>query len=528
MLRTKEAHAPSSLWREWRWWAGPAVLSLVLALLYLDPFVGDWDALDYSILALRGQPSSMALGRTLFIFTLHALWRAGSAVFQLQREDAYLLFKGVVVLMSALAIVSCWALARGVTGSRRAATVAALLVALSPAYVIYSGQVMTEVPSILLLTIALLVYLRGSQSRKTWMMLAGAALLGADVNVRETVAFYAPWLVIAPFACGWKPRWREIGVIICASLVFILFALGPFVMWFVTDTGGFQASWYGWRASLAEESARHPVELRNAIPFFTYFFITAPLVLVALPFALWREWRERGFSPLLALAATGLFSNLLLFFNYSTTINWRYFLTGLPALAPLAASFLLRASAARLKTERRSFVAVLLSMLLVAPVTGLLLHSLRKGFVEKHALIRDYRARLLQLPVDAVVIAGGQTVAVNYWRGVGTGRWDTIGTGSGWPGERLVPLIESYLKDGRRVFVDADPRLWAACGWQREETRELVKIEERFRFQRVSETVFEIRPRTDETALDAPHLERLLPENRPAEVKECAALDKLT
>ena len=34
------------------------------------------------------------------------------------------------------------------------------------------------------------------------------------------------------------------------------------------------------------------------------------------------------------LAATGLFADLLLFLNYSTAVNWRYFLTGLPAIAP--------------------------------------------------------------------------------------------------------------------------------------------------------------------------------------------------
>jgi hypothetical protein len=120
------------------------------------------------------------------------------------------------------------------------------------------------------------------------------------------------------------------------------------------------------------------------------------------------------------------------------------------------------------------------------------------------------------------MIAGGQTVGVTYWRGVGLGRWDVIGTGAGWPGdERLVPAIESYLKEGRRVFLDTDARLWAPCGWQVTETREIAKLEGRFHFRRVSETIFELRPTTDLPAQDAPHLERLLPENRPAEVRAC-------
>jgi hypothetical protein len=506
----------------WRWWLAPALVSLVLALLYLDPFIGDWDALDYTILSLRGAPSSMALGRSLFIFTNHGLWRAAQALFGLQAENAYLLFKGAVVLMSALATIACWTLAREVTNSEKTATIAALLLALSPSYIVYSGQVMTEIPSLLLLAIALTVYLRGARSRRVWMMMMGAALLGADVNVRETVAFYAPWLLLAPFACGWKPGRKQIITIALAVLVFLLFALAPFALWFWTDAGGFRVSWYGWRETMMEEAARHPVKLSNALPFLLFFFLTSPPVTLALPFAFLKEWRARKASPLRALAAVGLFSNLLLILNYSTTVNWRYFLTGLPAIAPLVASLFLGIAYRRLGNPRRAFPILLACLALTLPVTLLSLRSLRKGFVEKHAMMKDYRARLVLLPRDGVVMAGGQTVGATYWRGVGLGEWDVIGTGAGWPGGgRLVPLIEDYLKQGRRVFLDTDKQLWAPCGWQVEETREMVRLENSFRFRRVSDTIFEIRPADDKSAEDAPHLEKLLPENRLPEMKAC-------
>jgi hypothetical protein len=91
-----------------------------------------------------------------------------------------------------------------------------------------------------------------------------------------------------------------------------------------------------------------------------------------------------------------------------------------------------------------------------------------------------------------------------------------------------VPQIESYLKEGRRVFLDADPRLWSPCGWQREETEGIAQLETRFRFRRVSDTIFEIRPVDDDAARDVPHLESLLPENRRAEVEKCAAASKLS
>jgi hypothetical protein len=57
-----------SFWKTWMWWLPPAVLGLGLVLYFVDPFIGDWDGMDYTMLSLAGYPSSMALGRNLFIF----------------------------------------------------------------------------------------------------------------------------------------------------------------------------------------------------------------------------------------------------------------------------------------------------------------------------------------------------------------------------------------------------------------------------------------------------------------------------
>src|ERR1043165_2668614 len=195
---------PKSLLASWRWWIVPTLVALTLALIFCDPFIGDWDGLDYTLASIKGSPSSMALGRTLFIYTNHAAWICAHSLFGLSIENAYLLFKRLVVAESPLAIIACFALAREVTASVRTATVAALLIATSPFFVIYSGQVMTEIPALLLTALALTVYLRGVRSESVWMMCAGAFILGAGVNVRETVVFYALWLILAPLASNWK------------------------------------------------------------------------------------------------------------------------------------------------------------------------------------------------------------------------------------------------------------------------------------------------------------------------------------
>lgn len=496
----------------WRWWVGPALLALALALLFVDPFAGDWDALDYTVLAVKGEPSSMILGRMLFIFTNHLLWRVAHALFGLSPEHAYLLFKYAVVLQSPLAVIAWWALARDLTGSVRAATAASLLVALSPFFIIYSGQAMTEVPSLLILGIALIVHLRGLRARSIPLVLLGAALLGLGVNVREGVVLYAPWLVFAPLACGWRPGRREIATTLCACLIFTVCAFGPFALWWLLDIDYYRKSWHGWVEMTRQESALHPVTFGNMGRLLHYFFIAAPLSLVSFPVAAFQEWRRRGrLSPLLLLAVVGMVANFSLIFHYSVVLNGRYLLTGAPALAPLAADYFMRAETLNWRDTRRAFIAVLLGILLTAGIFGLYSWPMGSLYVRQRALAKEYRARLALVPPDAVMISGGQTVAVTYWRGLGAGQWEVIGSGGAWPGERLPEVIEKYLRDGRRVFLDADPRWWADPGWQLSETRMLASIEPRFRFRRISDTIYEIRPRDDATANDHPDLRRLIP-----------------
>ncbi len=477
--------------------------------------------MDYTMLSVAGYPSSMALGRNLFIFENYILYRLAHSLFGIQPDQAYLIFKYTVVAQAPMAVVACWALARDVSQSLYTPTLAALFLVFSPVFVLYSGQVMTDVPSVLLLAIALTIHLRGLKQNRVWMVLLGAALLGLGMNLRETIGFYFPWLVLAPFVCGWKLNRRTILWIALSCLLFLLFAFGWFAFWFITDTH-YRGIWYGWRESMRLETERHPVTLKNLWPYLGYFFVSAPLIFVSLPFAFIKEWRKRRLSTMLLLAATGFLANLALFLNYSTAINWRYFLTGLPAIAPLCAHFLLGTVERRVPNVRLAFAACVIAVLAVAVTFSLLIRPASKQFIERRAMSREYRHQLANLPPDGVLISGSQTIAVTYWKAMGAGRWKTIGTGGGWPGDdNLVPVIESYLQQGHRVFLDTDPRWWLPCGWQRDEIPAIVNLQKHFSFRRVTETIYEIRPRGEQGAIDSPNLEILLPENRPEDTKKC-------
>jgi len=505
---------------DYHYWLPPALFALILTVIYLNPFIGDWDGLDYTIFSLHGRPSSMALGRSLFTLFNFALYKIAHAIFNVQPDHAYLLFKYAVVVQTPLAVIACWLLARDLTGSQRSATVAALLIAVSPIMVIYGGQVMTDVPSILFTAAALVVHLRGVRQRRLWLILAGAALLGLGANLRETVGFYAPWLIISPFVAGWKYDRRTIGTIVSSLLIFAVIAVGPFAIWFAASPA-YRADWYIWLHSTARESARHPIALANVRPFLIYFFLAAPLIFVALPFAIWKEWRARGWTLVLTACMVGLFATAMLFLNYSTTINWRYFLTGLPALAPIAGDYFMRIQTRRYANERRAFISAVIGIALIAAVMGFLIRPRSNEYLNRLALAKDYHERLRLIPRDAVVIAGAQTVAVTYWRGIGAGEWDWIGVGAGFPAGQLESKIDEHLKAGRRVFLDDDPRWWLPCSWHVSEIEELARVEPHFHFRKVSATIYEIRNLEDQSATDHPHLENLLPQNRPDEVKKC-------
>jgi hypothetical protein len=520
VTRTQTGATTPSFCASWRWWAPPALIALALVLYFVDPFIGDWDGMDYTILSIAGYPSSMALGRNLFIFGNHALYTFAHNVFHVTPENAYLIFKYVVVAQAPLAIIACWVLARDISGSLYTATIAALLITFSPVFVLYGGQVMTDVPSVLILSTALIVHLRGVRQRKLWLVLLGAGLMGIGVNLRETIGFYMPWLIVAPFVFGWKFQKRDVLYVVAACAVFLVLAFSWFGYWFITDAH-YRWVWHGWRESMRDESSRHPVAIANLRPYVLYYFISAPLVFLTILFAPILEWRAHRLSPMLFLWLTGFLANALLFFNYSTTVNWRYFLAGLPALVPLGAFWMVRIAERRFGSIERGFVACCGVIVLMAVILFIYMRPISFEFIERRAMSKEYKHRLEQVPPNAVMISGSQTNYQHYWAAIGDGDWKAIGTGGGWPGDRLFSVVENYFQEGRRVFIDADARWWLPCGWQREEIPTIVRLEEHFSFRKVSDTIYELRPPGDPLATDHPDLKKLLPENRPQDTKKC-------
>jgi hypothetical protein len=171
--------------------------------------------------------------------------------------------------------------------------------------------------------------------------------------------------------------------------------------------------------------------------------------------------------------------------------------------------------------ERLAFAKCTSVIVLLAGIFFIYMRPISYEFIERRAMSKEYRHRLEAVPLDAIMISGSQTIAVHYWASIGSGRWKTIGTGGGWPGDKLIPIIQNHINHRRRVFIDADPRWWIVCGWQRDEIPAIVELENHFSFRHVKDTIYELSWRGDPTAQDEPNLERLLPENRPEDARKC-------
>src|SRR6266542_2406085 len=102
----------TGFFRAYVYWLPPALVGLALTIVYLNPFIGDWDGLDYTVASLHGEPSNMALGRALFTLFNFVLYTFAHKVFGVGPENAYLLFKYAVVVQVPVAIIACWILAR--------------------------------------------------------------------------------------------------------------------------------------------------------------------------------------------------------------------------------------------------------------------------------------------------------------------------------------------------------------------------------------------------------------------------------
>jgi hypothetical protein len=455
-----------------------------------DPFISDWDGFDYTVHVVQHKPSTLGLGRALFLGYNSGLWELAHTWAGLSPEKAYLALRYGVIAQAGAGVIGVYALCKELTESRLASFFGALIVSLSPYYIIYSGRAMSEVPGLLALSWSLWWMARSLRTGKTGRFLAAAALLGLSANIREFAVFYFPFIPVA--ARIYKGRWR-IGFV--AFLIAVVCAFVGMIFWKLYDDlyWGEVVKWY--RLSAAERRI-HPVTSANLGFFADYAFNCSVIVLVITPLAVIWLWSRPRLRALAALGLLGLAANLALLANHDLAVNPRYLMTGLVGLAAACGWCL-----AELIRRHRVWAAPLLLGLIVL-TKGTYNHMAKELYDQQWGAraARDYVAKITDLPWNSAFIVGARTPLIHFLAGVkARPYWLTIAPGSGWPDDKLGEAIQDFFYAGRKVYVDFDPELWQKGA--REVSREAVGLEmikREYRLEHVRDSFYRILGRNEE------------------------------
>ncbi|MFN0121172.1 MAG: glycosyltransferase family 39 protein [Blastocatellia bacterium] len=458
-----------------------------LAWAVNDPFFADWDSYDYTAAVIQGTPSSLGLGRALFLAGNRGLWLCAHELFNLAPEQAYSVIKYGVIAQSGFATLGCYALFREVTAKGKAALWATLLVALSPLYVVYSGRGMTEIPGLLMFSWSLWWVLRSLRLGKATTYLFAAFLFGLSANVREFAVFYLPVVGVAGWLYGF--RWKRP---LLATVVAICGVLAGPVWWAIAWPEYYLPAVRAWYELSARERAHFPVTWRNGQVLVTYAALCSPVIFSLFPTVccdfLQGMRRERQRLLMGLLATFGFLSAMTLLVNHDLSVNPRYLLTSLPGLAPICGLWM-----AEQKTINRREIWALSVVLFLTSLTHMWIWLEKEQWPQAYAT-RAYPERLGLLNDNAVFIVGRRTPLIDFYQKTGVRpRWQTIPFGAGWPDEQLEPAIDGYLQAGRTIYVDFAEPLWERA--LREHSREakgLGQIRRQYQLLNVSDTMYQI------------------------------------
>jgi hypothetical protein len=410
--------------------------------------------------------------------------------FGLAPEKAHLALRYGVIAQAGAAIIGVYALCKELTASRLAAFFGALIVSLSPYYIIYSGRAMSEIPGLLALSWSLWWMAQSLRTGKTGRFLAAAALVGLSANLREFAVFYLPLIPIA--ARIYRGRWKTGGL---AFIIAVVCAFAGMIFWTLYDNHYWDGvvNWY--RLSAAERRV-HPVTSANLRFFADYAFNCSVIISILSPLALLWLWSRPHLRALLALGLAGLAASLALLANHDLAVNPRYLLTGLIGLAAACGWCL-----AELVRRYRALTGPLLLGLILL-TKGSYNHMAKQLYDQQWGAraARDYVAKIADLPWNSAFIVGSRTPLIHFLTGVEARPfWLAITPGAPWPDDKLDEAIQDFFYAGRNVYVDFDPELWQKGA--REKSREaegLEMIKREYKLEHIRDSFYRVLGRNAE------------------------------
>ena len=446
----------------------------VLAVIFSNPFMGQWDSFDYVTKALRHQVSDLAFGRPLFLGIIRVAWE-GAQPLGVSQEHAFRVAQGVVWVFAIFGLACFYYCVKRIGGVRLALLGVAWL-ATTPMYVAYSGMVMTEVPSLACLLAAVALLLLWQRSRRLSQLVLSALLFAAGIQIREqliTAAAVFPLMILLDRGLTWRQR---ITAVLLHTGIYILGVLAVLALVMRMDPE-FWRRVQGWAAVLPIRTHGLGKQLLYLLGF---AFVNGGLSLLGLLLT-WRRWAK--VAPVRALVSgMALLPLLTLLPNADLRIQPRYELIAVPAFVLAALVGLKLMQAEEKSPARRILLGVVLLGHLSFFVGGMaVLVRFNRLSLERKARVETL---LASAPRNAAFVGGAYTPILGFYQQSGIRPdWDVIRSGWEWNRESLPERINRELVANRRVFYLSDARVW---DYLRGEQADVEALRSKFRFVRVA------------------------------------------
>jgi len=209
------------------------------------------------------------------------------------------------MLCSLGAVMLCYLLGRDVLDSRSTGLLAALLLALYPLDIHYSGLILPDIPLSFLMAASVYAFLRACRSEKyaAWLFFLSGILLAIAYSCRSMAIILLPFFLVYVLLFERKPRPSQLlfiagmlVVISSESLYYSLEGLSPLHNFRLNAKAAIEVNASG---ECSTSQTYYPIVVfRDTVVFGPYFFLFVPALIVSL------VKRERGALIFLAWAAT--------------------------------------------------------------------------------------------------------------------------------------------------------------------------------------------------------------------------------
>jgi len=436
------------------------VISCLLYFWRRAPFLGQWDGFDYLKEIVAHQLSPLGVGRPVFVGYNIALWETLKRVFHLESRQVESVVLGGVIVTGALGVWIFGRLARQVLPPA-AARMALLALVLSPIYAFYAGCVMTEVPMFAAVVAAGSVLWASRPRRQILADAAAGVLWGVAVGIREQALLFFPaycWII-------WVRRSSVAGRIRTAT-AFVLGSgpviLAPVLILYLRDPSAFLARTGMWLGAIPTGPSHFWMNFQASL---LWTFAACPGAWLSLAGAwLWRVRTKRAGTekPSGTMSApavvAGVFCGLVLpvavlWRDADVQIHPRYAVAALPAVLIITAALFHRWA-----PSKRAAVAWAALQVFAFGVVQVGNQPFRTVQFEKRA----YAQLVLEtVRGPALLIAGGNSAAFDYYRGIGMRpEWRILWSGWDWSEEKIGAAIRDCLDREVPVYVCDGPSTW--------------------------------------------------------------------